>query len=325
MSRALDNRVKKALKNGDHGKVYEEISAVLAQRCDKLLEIEFLGQSHQLSSPTSFLQDNNAIAISKLHLIQAFIIARQKLLVYLSDNSSGPAQETLEATAVILLMDAEHLTAANTRKRILEAQVAANRQEAAESLSKEKYFIDSLLTSRLHRHTKSPNLWSHRRWLLNSFRALDLPLDVGEDLRSVIFVSGERHPRNYYGWCHARHLITTTEVDPNVLSTMLEDTKKWCFTHHNDISGWMFLLFVLDRVKGRAGDIFTETIKLAESFHWRNESVWYFLRNLVLSESMGGKIPEDFFRVLETFQEGAHGGDRNILNKTAIWVKEYSR
>ncbi|KAL6852648.1 hypothetical protein ACO1O0_007196 [Amphichorda felina] len=324
MSRALDSRVKEALENGNHEEVYREISMVLGRRYDKPLEIEFLGHSHHMSSPTSLLQEDNAIAIPKLQLIRAFIVARQKLQAYPADILNGSAQEALEATAVILLMDAEHLTAANTRKRILEAQVAANSQEAGEFVSREKYFIDSLLTSRLHRHTKSPNLWSHRRWLLDRFKALDIPLDVPADLRNVVFVSGERHPRNYYGWCHARYLIILTELDPDVLSTILEDTKKWCFTHHNDISGWMFLLFVLDRSKNRTMGIFGETIKLVESFHWRNESVWYFLRNVVLSESMGGEIPEDFFRVLETFRKGADGDFRRILDKTAVWVEDHS-
>lgn len=304
--------------------VYNDISSALEQRYNCLLDIEFLGQSHQLEPHISFLQDNNAIAIPKLRLIQAFIIARQRLHTYLSGDPKKSTKEILGATAVILLMDAEHLTAANTRKRILENEVAANGQQAAKSLSKEKYFTDSLLTSRLHRHTKSPNLWSHRRWLLDRFQVLGLPLDVAEDLRKVVFVSGERHPRNYYGWCHARHLITTIEVDADVVSTAVEDTKKWCFTHHNDVSGWMFLLFLIDRNKERTCEIFNETIKLVESFHWRNESVWYFLRNLALSESIGGKVREDFLRVLGSFQKGADAVDRRTLEKTVVWVENYS-
>jgi hypothetical protein len=311
MSRALDNRVKEALKNGNHEEVYDRISTALFQRCDNLLEIEFLGPSFGL------MQEDNAIGIPKLCLIQAFIVARGKLNAHLSGEQTISEQEILEATAVTLVMDAEHLTAANTRKRILA-------KATTELLLQEKYFIDSILTSPLHRHTKSPNLWSHRRWLMDRFKALGLPTYVADDMRRVVFVSGERHPRNYYAWCHARYLVTTVGTDPDTMSTVLEDCKKWCFRHHDDISGWMFLMFLLDRAQTRAGDIFTQTIKLAESLQWCNESVWYFLRNLAMSESKGAKLPGDFSRVLESLQKGADEEERRTLDKTAAWIETRS-
>ncbi|KFH48321.1 Protein farnesyltransferase/geranylgeranyltransferase type-1 subunit alpha-like protein [Hapsidospora chrysogenum ATCC 11550] len=317
MSRALDDRVREALKCGNHDEVYDRISAALAQRCDKLLEIEFLGQSYGLITHNSFMQEDNAIGLPKLRLIQAFIVARRKLNAHLSGEQTMSDQEVLEATAVILVMDAEHLTAANTRKRVLA-------KATAELLLQEKYFIDSILTSPLHRHTKSPNLWSHRRWLVDRFKALGLPTDVADDMRRVVFVSGERHPRNYYAWCHARYLVTTVGMDRDAMATTLEDCKKWCFRHHDDVSGWMFLMFLLDRTPTYAGDIIMQTLKLAESLQWCNESVWYFVRNLAMSKSKGGKLPEDFSRVLESLRKCADEEERRTLDKTAAWIETRS-
>lgn len=317
MSRALDKGVKEALKHGDHGVIYKQISGVLAQRLDQLLEIELLGSSHPLEPGTSFMQDDNAIGIPKLRLIQAFIVARQKL----QDGDTVLTEEILDATGVVLLMDAEHLTAANSRKRALQSETLKHQDSAHDLLLQEKYFIDSLLTGRLHRHTKSPILWSHRRWLLDRFRTSQFTVDIAEDLRKVVFVSGERHPRNYYAWCHARYLVETFDVDSQLLFTILEHTKKWCFSHHNDVSGWAFLLFLLDRCREESRKIFTETTGLTESFRWRNESVWYFLRTLALSEP---SLLEDFHGVLAKLRQGTNETDKATLDKTATWIEMYA-
>src|SRR5690606_32717358 len=106
------------------------------------------------------------------------------------------------------LTDAEHLTAANTRKRAI-LRDAKDSSDIKSTLGREKWFVDSLVTSRLHRHTKSPILWSHRRWLLTQFQKQGLQVYVPTEIRTIIFTSGERHPNNYYAWDHARWLLTT--------------------------------------------------------------------------------------------------------------------
>ena len=329
MSRALDKGVKESLKNGNHEKVFEDISAVLTQASASLLEIELLGQSHALEPNITFLQDGNAIAIPKLRLVQAFIHARQILTRHIQTSEVYSDPDVRKATAVILLMDPEHLTAANTRKRLL-TKMRLEARDAAQVLADEKFFIDSLLTSRLHRHTKSPILWSHRRWLTEQFRHANIAADTAEDLRSVVFVAAERHPRNYYAWCHARHLVNSVDLGDEQAgpeaSAIMADTKRWCVTHHDDVSGWMFLLFLLRKWPQEAMSTFSETLSLAESFHWRNESVWYFFRNMMLSVRAARLQEDQFQTVWQALRKDTQDNsqERKVLDEASSWIKTYA-
>ena len=159
----------------------------------------------------------------------------------LSDSS----QHTMSCTQIILLFDPTHLTAANTRKRLLrwlfEPSFVPSASTIDEVIRKELWLLDSLQTSPLARHTKSPVLWQHRRWLLEEFLewVMDVqradvlgskrmsillapndnfggnPLDKTEILwRSliepelkVICSSGEQHKLNYHGWDFGRRLV----------------------------------------------------------------------------------------------------------------------
>lgn len=324
MSRALDKGVKEALKNGDHRKVFADISSVLTRPSSTLIEIELLGREHILDE-SSFLQDDNAIAIPKLRLVQAFIVARKIFIAYLRGVYIGSVEDVLRATAVILLMDPEYLTAANTRKRILKKSMT-NKEDIKAALRREKHLVDSLLTSRLHRHTKSPNLWSHRRWLMEQFRAQGVDADAADDLRAVIMVSGERHPRNYYAWCHARYTINTTVLSTPEsgasLSRIIADTKKWAFSHHDDISGWQFLLFLLDKQPDEASAVVQETLQLTRSFKWRNESVWYFLRYIVAPMTQEDELRAEFARLRESLWEsaGEESWERRTLEDAERWA-----
>lgn len=308
--------------------MFDEIANVLTEASDGLLEIELLGSSHGLSTNTTVLRDGNAIAISKLHLIQGFIAARTCYLANAERNAGGLDQEVLRATSVMLLMDPEHLTAANARKRFIRRRLD-DEHDDTEILRREKRFIDSLLTSRLHRHTKSPTLWSHRRWLMQQFGSYALDIPIRQDLTSIVMVSGERHPRNYYAWCHARYLTkvmvsSTSDPDEDLLQ-MTMSTKGWCFAHHNDISGWQFLIFLLEKLPQETSSVFQETLKLATSFKWRNESVWYFLRHIArlhvgLASTDLGEFENLRMNLWETAGEDGHeqktlerakGGSRN--------------
>lgn len=327
MSRAIDKRLKEALKQGDHAIVYEKIADALALRLRELLEIEFLAPSHALPQNTYFLQDGNALAIPKLSLLQAFIPARRILQEY-RNGQGGTAEEALRATAVILLLDPEHLTAANTRKRILLGRKSTER-DLKGLLQTEMYFIDSLLTSRLHRHTKSPTLWGHRQWLLERCKEAQVPLDVVEDLTKVVFISAERHPRNYYAWSHARYLARGLQHSPNgqkeTLAMIAELVKKWCLSHHNDTSGWSFLTTILARQPQLARAVFSETLQLTEKFRWRNESVWYFLRHMLLCEWVQDGERDEFEKVRLSLLDsaGGDGQDRRVLEQAGQWVAAY--
>ncbi|KAF4464563.1 prenyltransferase [Fusarium albosuccineum] len=324
MSRALDEGLKESLKHGDHRPVFGEISTVLTESSGELLEIELLGKRHVLDPSSSLLRDGNAIAIPKIRLVQAFLVARKLFLGYLEDNNAVSADQILRSTAVMLLMDPEYLTVANTRKRLIKAQLL-NGFEAKDVFEKEQYFVDSLLTSRLHRHTKSPTLWNHRRWLMDQFRLHSLDALVEDDLTSIIMISGERHPRNYYAWCHARYLVNTfitpSPSPEEALSRMTTATQKWCFAHHDDISGWQFLTFLLDKRPTEMPSAFRETLKLTGSFKWTNESVWYFLRHIAAWGAANNDL-EEFELVRKTLWESAStdSSEKQTLERAEQWL-----
>ncbi|KAI1799298.1 protein prenylyltransferase [Daldinia bambusicola] len=286
MSRSLDSDLLAYLEADDHSKVYKDISAVLTNLPEnELLEIEFLGKSHPLQPGVNYLRDGTAIAIPKLRLAQAFFVARQLLQAYHKDgrvNSRVNSSEVMAATAVLLLMDPEHLTAANTRKRLLISSLKTSRTSEL-ALRREKQFMDSLLTSRLYRHAKSPTLWSHRRWLLHLFTVHDVVVDLHHDIKNVVMIAGIRHPRNYPAWHHARCLV---DHDWELAYSIVADAKEFCLKNHTDISSWSFLVYAINKIKNKedrrvvGSSVFEEVLGITTSLRWISESVWTFLRTI---------------------------------------------
>ncbi|RCI12511.1 hypothetical protein L249_0355 [Ophiocordyceps polyrhachis-furcata BCC 54312] len=308
MSRALEPGIKQALCDVNHAAVFEEIAAILS--LPTVLEIELLGYSHYANDAPSFIRDGNAIAIPKLRLVQAFMHARNVFVAYARRDHGDSEKPIMEATAVMLLFDPEHLTAANTRKRLVS-------KDDATSIAREKLFVDSLLTSRLHRHSKSPNLWSHRRWLMEHMRKRGLDADLTEDFSNVILISAERHARNYYAWRHARHLIESVEPGSANWSCILAQTVKWCRCHHDDVSGWMFLALLLERWPAGADSVVADVLELTESLRWRNESVWYFLRNVVAGPQL-----VRFDSTLRMVR-GEADADNRAIERASSWIQKH--
>ncbi|TGJ85368.1 hypothetical protein E0Z10_g3404 [Xylaria hypoxylon] len=246
-----------------------------------------------LEPGVNFLQDGNAIAIPKLRLVQAFFVARQILQAHLENASEIITDDVTAATSILLLMDPEHLTAANIRKRVLSR--SGNPTQA--TLRTEQQFVDTLLTARLHRHTKSPTLWSHRRWLVTTCWGLGIPWDNRHDIQHVVMVAGERHPRNYVAWQHARLLL---DRDPTLAATIAFDVKEFCLRNHSDISGWAFLSDCIARIQDEesrrsvCSSVLDDVFSMTESFRWTNESVWMFLRTVVARERVNELYFERF-------------------------------
>lgn len=299
MSRSLSKDILETLKYEDPAPVYHDIAEVLNSFPEdgSLLEIELLGKAHSLEPGVNFLRDETAIAIPKLRLTQAFFVARCVIQKHIISQLKVPDPETQEATAVALLMDPEHMTAANIRKRFVLSKLNSDRTSEA-ILQQEKQFLDSLLTTRLHRHTKSPTLWNHRRWLMERFKEFGIHLSYRQDFSTIIMVAAERHPRNYYAWHHARWLIShaNAELNAGVLMDIIDDTKLWCLKHHDDISGWSYLSFILcsienprDRIE-KSSAVLTDILQMAESFRWANESLWSFLRIVLARDDVGPDI-----------------------------------
>ncbi|KAI0163040.1 hypothetical protein BJ166DRAFT_283753 [Pestalotiopsis sp. NC0098] len=331
MSRSLDKDILENLKNEDPTKVYKDIVQILTHLPDtgELLEIELLGKAHPLEPGVHYLQDENAIAIPKLRLTQAFFVARKVIQQHLNAQPRIPGVDVVAATAVALLMDPEHLTAANLRKRFVLSKLNDGAEQAETVLRNEKQFLDSLLTARLHRHTKSPTLWSHRRWLLARFETLGCRVDLRRDFTSVIMVAAERHPRNYYAWHHARWLTCNggTRIDSAVLLGIIDDVRDWCYRHHNDISGWTYLDSALmglvdpNTQTQKRSAIFAETIHIAESFRWTNESVWVFLRTIMARNHISPELCDSFFELNKKLSfQIADGDAKRPLDAAVQWI-----
>ncbi|PSR78801.1 hypothetical protein BD289DRAFT_114164 [Coniella lustricola] len=356
MSRALDKATLQALSRNDPETAYKAISAAVTQyQVEKpadelLLEIEVLPKSHVLEPGTFLLQDGNALGISKLGLVQAFFWARQRFQDY-SGISAAPVlpDELLAITSVMLLMDPEHLTAANARKRMIQAgHTSSQTHQRIALISQDLFFIDSLLTSRLHRHTKSPTLWSHRRWLVQSARSCGSFPDVTRDVQRIVMVAGQRHPRNYYAWCHARWLLgsmlftkqqpekqqeeknTVDERSP--LSELTAATKAWCFRNHTDISGWSFLASLLSRLgAAERHAVYKDVGELCGSLQWTNESTWVFLRTLaasgIVEDADVGLFRNVLASLLRDCQSEAanHASGKRILQQAQAWFEAYQK
>ena len=312
MSRALDKATVAALQSGDQEAAYRAIADVLtpSSPTSARLELEFLGREYLPLPEDSpfFLRDGNAVAIPKLALVLAFVVARkllQKLLSAESTTGRDSEREQLRATAVLLMMDPEHLTAANTRKRILREHIrnSTDAAGAAAVVANELWLIDSFLTGHLHRHTKSPTLWNHRRWLL-AFASLQekhpVRVDPLRDITQVVMVAAERHPRNYYAWDHARWLVGAAAATHESQDRHVLAVRDWCYRHHTDTSGWSFLLFLLTVAGAQSGrdeacppsPLLAETVaqveQMAASLRWMGESVWVFLRAAVAYTELVG-------------------------------------
>jgi protein prenyltransferase alpha subunit repeat containing protein 1 len=328
MSRALDGELAASLKSGDPTAAYRSISELFVPTPDgDLLELEILGRSHPFPEGCYVLRDGCAAAVSKLGLVQAFFVGRKILTGHIDGTSPRKDDELLAATAVMLLMDPEHLTAANTRKRVLQRRISSGHSPVSRSsLKAEKHFLDSLLTSRLHRHTKSPTLWAHLQWLLREFSSAGIPILGISDLKNVIFVAGERHPRNYYAWNHARFLLRTASLAPDEAG--LTAVMKWCAQHHTDTSGWSFLYFFLTNMASSGPESAHKALEgvlaLVQSLRLTNESVWVFLRTLAASPLTGEEDHSRFLTFSRSFIETSKlSTDHGMLRSALGWCETH--
>ncbi len=341
MSRSLDSDVLVRLEAEDPRAVYNDISRVLTDlpANNELLEIEVLGESYPLEPGVHFLQDGVALAIPKLRIAQAFLVGRQVLHEHLmnngsNDNNGCSNDQVILATSVLLLMDPEHLTASNIRKRAILSSLQTRDSDPSLLLNREMQFVNSLLTAHLYRHAKSPTLWGHRRWLLAKFIACDIPIDLRKDMSQIIMVSGERHPRNCYGWHHARwpfHDLGRWGIDAPLVAAVAGDVKRWCFKHPSDISGWSFLMFLVDKIPDQElrrttqEATITETLELADTFRWTNETVWVFLRTVVARAHSNNPGCFELFSTvndkLSSRIEEPHSLE--ILQKARCWHDKY--
>ena len=147
--------------------------------------------------------------------------------------------------------------------------------------------------------------------------AHELDAKFWQDELDVVMQAGERHPRNYYAWSYARrlwrHLFSKEaqskpeethdfrrDVKLNVWGETVHGVLRWCFAHPRDISGWSFLLFVLDcppaafvqhdpfaimpsdmpsnrTARELRACVRAKAIEFKEKYSWNGESINWFL------------------------------------------------
>ncbi|KAL4879776.1 hypothetical protein BJY04DRAFT_89459 [Aspergillus karnatakaensis] len=297
---------------------FRDLSRIFANRHDRVLEFEIL--------PPAFgpiLEDGDAVGITKKYLVQAFVIARRVFFDGLQSwkqDDGGLSSEGSEggrfsndldsklvfASEIILLFDCEHLTACNWRKKRLSALLELNQERYIPALHTELSLLTTYLTSRLHRHTKSPTLWQHRKWIRTHLVRAHSP-DVHELQElihvelSVVLRAGDSHPRNYYAFSYMRqmhHILSERGRGGGkgwgipLARSIIAPTLDWCLAHPADISGLMFLLYLLNVVPDTAlrVDTVSKVARFAVNVGWEGESIWTFielsLRGLDLLRSL---------------------------------------
>ncbi|KAF2665422.1 hypothetical protein BT63DRAFT_458998 [Microthyrium microscopicum] len=258
-----------------------------------VLEIELMPQMLEADTPESIvIVDGHYVGILAKGLMKAFVQAKQ----YFSKNRSmEDSQDVLDSTSVILLSDPEHLTAANFRKQRL-LRLSESSLDISRAVEEEFAFLDSILTSPLHRQSKSPTLWYHRWWLLAHLLPISKPgstlKQIGTEI-STVLRSAERHKHNYYAFQHGRRSLSLVE-DPSdsgqsFISQLPKQMLQWCVKNPSDTSGWSFLYYILnlDRVStSEVNETIGKVLDFVSTTRWHREGLWVFLRTMLNAPGM---------------------------------------
>lgn len=213
-------------------------------------------------------------------------------------------KEIDDATRIILLYDPEHLTAANARKQnllnILSMKAVygpMHQMMLSFAVQKELWFLTSILTSPLHRQTKSPTLWYQRAWIYFTFvDHCDFLFATKGYLMGeleIVLKSAERHQHNYYAFNYARRVLQpalavvetreTNKVDANPKlnhKAVLDRLLTWCKAHPSDTSGWSFLSYWMEHTTDVSANlkVVQSVLRFANDLLWKGEALWTFLR-----------------------------------------------
>ena len=236
----------------------------------------------------------------------------------LEELNDKAAEEAMTATQVILLFDPEYITAANFRKkrflRLADSQCISKSPKLTGLIKNELMYLETLFTSPLHRHTKSPTLWHHRRWLVKQYfneicqvynRTKMVPAGEKGAYKwlwmkelDVVMRSGDRHPNNYYAWTYARWLLDfltknypmgADGSDENLAQDSAQEILNWCLGHPTDISGWSFLLHLFQRLPTDPllqTSLFKKVWDFTCKLSWDGEALWWFIRTVLATRDL---------------------------------------
>jgi hypothetical protein len=202
----------------------------------------------------------------------------------------------------MLLFDTEHQTCADTRKRLIQKDILSPEDELA--------FLNVIFTSPLPRHTKSPILWFHRRFVLER---LQDPPSLQEEM-SIIFKAGEQHPKNYHAWTYARYAWEKLWPFPEAQSQLPQlpfRIQVWCMANVGDHSGWMFYLWLMGAQRPwrknleeleRPVEVVKKVVQKGIRVTPGHEAMWAFVRGCAIG--MEGVLNKEERRVIiEMVQE----------------------
>ncbi|KAL5000636.1 hypothetical protein BDV10DRAFT_31103 [Aspergillus recurvatus] len=332
-----------------------DLFRIFANRDGRVLEFEILPPA---LGP--ILEDGCSIGITKKYLVQAFVIARRSFFESLTTKSNSQytddaaSLETLAlkreseevdkplaiASEIILLFDCEHLTACNWRKRRLSMLFTSDMEALIRALDIELSLMTTYLCSPLHRHTKSPTLWQHRQWVQTHLVRLRKPGFKGAEglfqaELSVVLRAGEIHPKNYYAFTYLRQIhrmlaesggLKNEEWRVQLGQSIIGSTLDWCLAHPADISGLMFLLYLLDGVPDTALrlDSVGKVARFALDIRWEGESIWTFVelatRKFMLVKSLDQSPPYPW-GVLRAASSLAMQGDSKAGIPWRTWLE----
>lgn len=312
---------------------YNTLNSYFQEHEDAVIEIEVLPPAIQ--PPDGILmKDGLNLGVPKKILALAFVEARKHFF----EPTHDAGISALHATKVMLLFDPEHLTAAHFRKRrllALKAEIGTrNSMEYSKALQQELCFLNSILTSPLHRQSKSPTLWYHRLWLLNLLIPIKKQTAQGQMTAfwraelDAVCKSGEQHPKNYYAWQYARRLVESFE-NAEIVLTFSHKVKDWCCKHPSDISGWSFLYFLITKLENIAkrSDIVKEVLSYALNLQVDRESLWVFLRTVLTHDTLQDGY-EEIIGTLHNYNKDFESTNKKPVlsqrvSQTLQWIQTY--
>lgn len=297
---------------------YLELANYFEHHHQEVVSFEILPSSLKPEDGSPLLVDGLAIAVGKKDLVKAFLYARNvffgnDLDAYgkaCSRQVHGP--EKACAARIMLLFDPEHLTASNYLKRRLVS--ISHSQKRPDAAKRDLVFLQTLLTSPLHKHSKSPTLWYHRFWLVKTFKQLGMETPTRgradrvthtaykraqftTNERIVVLKAADQHAKNYHAFQYFRRLWELLWSDvwirefhfrgDGAAGDIIKRMAKWCRQNPRDISGWTFLIWIccqpnpaghLSKTKAYHLTKITETWK--EKLGWHGDSVDFFLKSM---------------------------------------------
>jgi hypothetical protein len=270
---------------------YESLRKYFQEHEDEVIEIEILSPAIQPPDGIT-MQDGSSLGLPKKILALAFVEARRRFFMNKETRDPLAIAQTLQATKVMLLFDPEHLTAANYRKRTL-SQLRDHHglhigTPYHRALQQELCFLNSILTSPLHRQSKSPTLWYLRSSIVDSLILVELkdapPDHIAEFWHSeltAVCKSGEQHPKNYHAWQYARRLVHKIQ-SRELAEDIARHVKNWCCRHPSDISGWSFMLYLIPIITPLLRqELVGDVINYAIGLDCGQESLWIFIRTVL--------------------------------------------